>query len=163
MITLVQLIPSLYFLALVLLLLALCFLIVRQQQPKTQRHQSTCNPYRNLPLDNQSRYEPKSASKPKPEPVPTPVSTLLPAPSQESPSSPVPNSIDREKLEELRKTKTERMVAVNRGAPYKVLLLPHDDRAVADRLFTHISQMNPGQSERWCWDKVLWDLERDRH
>ncbi len=59
--------------------------------------------------------------------------------------------------------KTARSIAVNRRAPYKVLLLLHDDHAVADRLFAHVRGMNPKQSEKWCWDKVLWDLERDRH
>ena len=56
--------------------------------------------------------------------------------------------------EELRKVK---------GESQRVLLLMHNDRAAVDRLFAHVRIRNPDQSEKWCWEKILWDLEHDRH
>jgi hypothetical protein len=132
------------------------------QARQRRANKPTQNPYRNLPLDNQTQYKPKPTSKPKPEPVPKPVIAKLPAPPKSSSSS-VPDSIDLKSLEKLRKRKTARPIAVNRGAPHEVLQLLRSDRAVANRLFAHVSSMNPGESEKWCWDKVVWDLERDRH
>ncbi|KAM3092686.1 hypothetical protein ACKFKF_30785 [Phormidesmis sp. 146-12] len=83
-----------------------------------------------------------------------------PLPQTRKPSIPIPDSINSSRLRELATKKPT--IAVNRGAPYKVLLLLHGDRKAADRLFAQVSFMNPGKSEKWCWDKVQWDIERDR-
>lgn len=101
MLALVQLIPSLYFFALVALFLALCSLVLRQQ-----RHRG-----------NQPRYRSR-APKPK---------------------------------------------KASGGVPNDVLSLLQGDRGAADRLFRSVSVANPHQSGEWCWDKVVRDLERDRH
>lgn len=133
------------------------------------------NPYRNLPLDNQNFSKQKQRKQP--EPTITPDSTpqlppMKPLPqievqNPELPKKPkkssIPDSIGSKQLEKLRKAKKVRPIAVNRGAPHEVLQLLRNDRAVANRLFVHVSSMNPGESEKWCWDKVVWDLERDRH
>jgi hypothetical protein len=36
------------------------------------------------------------------------------------------------------------------------------DRRVAFRLVSHIQLNNPNKSEQWCWEKAIYDLERDR-
>jgi len=41
-------------------------------------------------------------------------------------------------------------------------LLNGDSRAAA-RLVRHAKQNNPGRSETWVLEKVIFDLERDRH
>jgi hypothetical protein len=41
--------------------------------------------------------------------------------------------------------------------------LIHSDRLAAERLAAQVAFANPGQSEQWCWEKAIFDLERDRH
>ena len=46
--------------------------------------------------------------------------------------------------------------------PKRVVSLLNGDAATAQRLFETAQLRNPGESDQWCWEKVLWDLERDR-
>ncbi|KAM3093485.1 hypothetical protein ACKFKG_18910 [Phormidesmis sp. 146-35] len=46
--------------------------------------------------------------------------------------------------------------------PRKLISLLNGDTAAAHRLFDKAQQRNPGQSNQWYWEKVTWDLERDR-
>lgn len=46
--------------------------------------------------------------------------------------------------------------------PKRVVSLLNGDTATAQRLFETARLRNPGESDQWCWEKVLWDLERDR-
>lgn len=41
-------------------------------------------------------------------------------------------------------------------------LLNRLDRDVAERLVSSAKRSNPGQSEQWYWEKVIYDLNRDR-
>ncbi len=34
--------------------------------------------------------------------------------------------------------------------------------AVAQRLVSDVQQRNPGRTEQWCWEKAIYDIERDR-
>jgi hypothetical protein len=43
-----------------------------------------------------------------------------------------------------------------------LLRLMNGDRTAALRLVAQAKQRNPGRSEQWCWEKVIYDLERDR-
>lgn len=45
----------------------------------------------------------------------------------------------------------------------KLLTLLNGDRATAQRLLHHAKQMNPGRNEDWYFEKVIYDLSRDRH
>jgi hypothetical protein len=45
----------------------------------------------------------------------------------------------------------------------KLLRLLHDDARVADRLIIQASLRYPGQAPDWYVEKVIYDLERDRH
>ncbi|KAM3112876.1 hypothetical protein [Phormidesmis sp. 146-33] len=47
------------------------------------------------------------------------------------------------------------------NAPLDVIALTHD-RATAYRLFEEIRDRYPNRSEQWVWEKVKWDIERDR-
>lgn len=51
---------------------------------------------------------------------------------------------------------------VNRALQEKLLELVQGDQQVAARLLQHVRSTNPTRSEQWCWEKALWDLERDR-
>jgi hypothetical protein len=46
--------------------------------------------------------------------------------------------------------------------PKRIMTLLNGDAATAQRLFETARLRNPGESDQWCWEKVLWDLERDR-
>ena len=50
----------------------------------------------------------------------------------------------------------------SRSLQRQLLLLLHDDRAVAQRLFTQASLRHPGETPNWYAEKVIYDLERDR-
>ncbi|MBF2047297.1 MAG: hypothetical protein EDM05_64370 [Leptolyngbya sp. IPPAS B-1204] len=55
-----------------------------------------------------------------------------------------------------------RQKAINPLQP-KLLALLNGDRAAAERLLKHAKQNNPGRDETWYFDKVIYDLTRDRH
>jgi hypothetical protein len=44
----------------------------------------------------------------------------------------------------------------------KLLKLLGNNQATADRLIRQAKLRNPGEPEQWYWEKVLYDLERDR-
>jgi short-subunit dehydrogenase len=44
----------------------------------------------------------------------------------------------------------------------RLLQLLYNDQSRVDRLVNHARQNNPGKSEQWCWEKVLYDLEHDQ-
>jgi len=44
----------------------------------------------------------------------------------------------------------------------KLLSLTNGDRGTATRLVEHTRKNNPRQPETWLWEKVIYDLERDR-
>jgi hypothetical protein len=51
-----------------------------------------------------------------------------------------------------------------RGQTQRQLLrLVGGNRAVAERLVEQVQLRNPGQSEQWCWEKAIYDIQRDRH
>jgi len=45
----------------------------------------------------------------------------------------------------------------------KLLTLVNGDSQTANRLVEHTRKTNPLQAEQWVWEKVIFDLERDRH
>lgn len=44
----------------------------------------------------------------------------------------------------------------------QLVYLLQGDRAAAHRLVASIRQRHPQESVQWCWEKAIWDLERDR-
>lgn len=52
--------------------------------------------------------------------------------------------------------------SLKRRPPKRIMTLLNGDIATAQRLFEAAQMRNPGESDQWCWEKVLWDLERDR-
>jgi hypothetical protein len=44
----------------------------------------------------------------------------------------------------------------------KLLTLLNGDATTAQRLLKQVRITHPGRSEQWCWEKVIYDLERDR-
>ena len=51
---------------------------------------------------------------------------------------------------------------VARGTRKQLLGLVGGNAAVAQRLVNDVQQRNPGRSEQWCWEKAIYDVERDR-
>ena len=50
----------------------------------------------------------------------------------------------------------------SRSLQRQLLRLVHDDRALAERLFTQATLKHAGNSPNWYVEKVIYDLERDR-
>lgn len=44
----------------------------------------------------------------------------------------------------------------------QLLRLLRGDRKAANRLLEHVRELHPGRSERWYYEKVIYDLQRDR-
>lgn len=45
----------------------------------------------------------------------------------------------------------------------ELLRLVGGNRAVAERLVEQVQLRNPHHSEQWCWEKAIYDIQRDRH
>jgi hypothetical protein len=45
----------------------------------------------------------------------------------------------------------------------ELLRLVGGNRAVAERLVEQVQVRNPHHSEQWCWEKAIYDIQRDRH
>ncbi len=45
----------------------------------------------------------------------------------------------------------------------QLLRLVGGNQAVAERLVEQVQLRNPSQSEQWCWEKAIYDIQRDRH
>lgn len=43
-----------------------------------------------------------------------------------------------------------------------LLRLVGGNREVAQRLVDQVKLRNPDHSEQWCWEKAIYDIERDR-
>ncbi len=52
---------------------------------------------------------------------------------------------------------------VNIDTERKLLRLLNGDRRTANRLVANMQMRNPDKSDQWCWEKVIFDLQRDRH
>jgi hypothetical protein len=44
----------------------------------------------------------------------------------------------------------------------KLLSLVGGNGAIAQRLVNDVQARNPGRPEQWCWEKAIYDIERDR-
>ena len=51
---------------------------------------------------------------------------------------------------------------VSRGTRKQLLRLVGGNAAVASRLVSDVHVRNPGRTEQWCWEKAIYDIERDR-
>ncbi|MEO0770978.1 MAG: hypothetical protein AAFY72_16410 [Cyanobacteria bacterium J06649_4] len=51
---------------------------------------------------------------------------------------------------------------VSRRTRKQLLGLVGGKASVAQRLVQDVSDRNPGRSEQWCWEKAIYDIERDR-
>lgn len=54
-------------------------------------------------------------------------------------------------------------IKANSKLQRKLLRLLHEDQRVADRLITQATFKYPGKSSDWYVEKVIYDLQRDRH
>ena len=61
-----------------------------------------------------------------------------------------------------RTSSNPRAKGVSRSTRKQLLGLVGGKANVAQRLVSDVSQRNPGRSEQWCWEKAIYDIERDR-
>jgi len=59
-------------------------------------------------------------------------------------------------------TSIQRSRGVSRSTRKQLLGLVGGNAAVAQRLVSDVSDRNPGRTEQWCWEKAIYDIERDR-
>lgn len=51
---------------------------------------------------------------------------------------------------------------VQPGTQRQLLRLVHGNRAVAQRLVAQVQTRYPQHPEQWCWEKAIYDIQRDR-
>lgn len=61
-----------------------------------------------------------------------------------------------------RNSSEPRARGVSRRTRKELLGLVGGKATVAQRLVSDVSDRNPGRSEQWCWEKAIYDIERDR-
>lgn len=44
----------------------------------------------------------------------------------------------------------------------QLMRLVHGNRAVAQRLVSQVKLRYPHQNDQWCWEKAIYDIQRDR-
>ncbi|MEO1621896.1 MAG: hypothetical protein AAFU53_12805 [Cyanobacteria bacterium J06632_3] len=59
-------------------------------------------------------------------------------------------------------TSIQRERGVSRRTRKQLLGLVGGKATVAQRLVQDVRDRNPGRSEQWCWEKAIYDIERDR-
>ena len=52
--------------------------------------------------------------------------------------------------------------SVNGSTQRELLRLVGGNRDVAQRLVEQVQLRNPNHSEQWCWEKAIYDIQRDR-
>jgi hypothetical protein len=51
---------------------------------------------------------------------------------------------------------------IRRQTERELLRLVNGHRPTALRLVAKVQEYHPGRSEQWCWEKAIYDLQRDR-
>ncbi|MEO0431056.1 MAG: hypothetical protein AAF151_05110 [Cyanobacteria bacterium J06656_5] len=51
---------------------------------------------------------------------------------------------------------------VPRATRQRLMRLVNGNQSVASRLVERVRSQNPDRSEQWCWEKAIYDIERDR-
>lgn len=51
---------------------------------------------------------------------------------------------------------------VSRATRKQLMRRVGGNAAVAQRLVERVKMQNPGRTEQWCWEKAIYDIERDR-
>lgn len=59
-------------------------------------------------------------------------------------------------------TSIQRDRGVAKATRKKLLSLVGGNAAVAQRLVSDVQQRNLDRTEQWCWEKAIYDIERDR-
>jgi len=78
--------------------------------------------------------------------------------SSQPPASPVPDTF----TPPLRPAASPVRQPPNHKTVIRLYALVNGDRALANRLVESVKQQSPERSNTWCYEKVIYDLERDR-
>lgn len=57
---------------------------------------------------------------------------------------------------------TKSQPAVQPHTRRQLLRLVHGNQAMARRLVSQVKVRYPHQSDQWCWEKAIYDIQRDR-
>lgn len=99
--------------------------------------------------------------------MPLPKVEGVPIPEALAPPEPTVNAARQRFLDGSKRQSTPANIPVGQPAKAatksKLERLTHSDKAAAARLAAQVAFVNPGKSEQWCWEKAIFDLERDRH
>lgn len=60
------------------------------------------------------------------------------------------------------RTSLPRAQGVSRTTRKRLLRLVGGNASVAQRLVQDVRDRNPDRPEQWCWEKAIYDIERDR-
>ncbi|MEM7065649.1 MAG: hypothetical protein AAF572_21100 [Cyanobacteria bacterium P01_B01_bin.77] len=52
--------------------------------------------------------------------------------------------------------------SVSRTTRQRLMRLVNGNQSVAARLVQRVRSQHPERSEQWCWEKAIYDIERDR-
>jgi hypothetical protein len=77
------------------------------------------------------------------------------------PSANIPNTVGEALQQATHKPKRPTQPA-NATTKWKLEHLVHSDKRAAERLAVQVAFSHPDKSEQWCWEKAIFDLERDR-
>lgn len=77
------------------------------------------------------------------------------------PSAHIPNTVG-DAMRQAKQRITRPAQSANATTKWKLERLVHSDKKAAERLAAQVAFANPNQSEQWCWEKAIYDLERDR-
>jgi hypothetical protein len=80
-------------------------------------------------------------------------------PQNPPPKVGIPNT-PKAVLEQFRKQRPEQKASA--ATKSKLVRLVQGDRELAARLVSFARAGNPDKTEKWCWEKAIHDLERDR-
>ncbi|MBW4474067.1 MAG: hypothetical protein KME45_27385 [Stenomitos rutilans HA7619-LM2] len=71
--------------------------------------------------------------------------------------------MEEERLHALVDAKIAKKPTVAREVRNQLLSLVNGEAETVDRLLANTRRLNPHKTEQWVWEKVIYDLERDRH
>jgi hypothetical protein len=72
-----------------------------------------------------------------------------------------PNTVG-EALQQARQKPKRPAQPASAATKWELERLVHSDKNTAERLAAQVAFANPDKSEQWCWEKAIFDLERDR-
>jgi hypothetical protein len=123
--------------------------------PESETTPTPINPARQRFLNS----EPKQETSPQVSEPAKPRQVYQHQPQNPLPKVAIPNT-PQAVLEQFRKHRPDQKASA--ATKSKLVRLVQGDRELAARLVSFARAGNPDKTEKWCWEKAIHDLERDR-